>query len=145
MTTNLDNVMYFLHKVSLFQGLSDAHLRKLAKNARERDYNAGDIILEQGKLGVGLFIMMQGEAKVEREQVDGTLIELDRLRPTEVFGEISLLDDTPRVASVIAMNEVKCLVLDKPQFLQEISEDAEIAVALLKTLAGRYRRLVQNL
>lgn len=145
MAASIDEIVTFLHKVPLFQGLEDRHLKKFAKNFRERDYAADEIILEQGKLGVGLFILVTGEAKVVRSQVDGDVFELDRLHRTEFFGELSLLDDAPRSATVIAVVPTKCLALEKLVFLDELSRDAEMAVGMLRTLAGRYRRLVQNL
>jgi CRP/FNR family transcriptional regulator, cyclic AMP receptor protein len=145
MAASIDEIVTFLRKVPLFQGLEERHLRKFAKNFRERDYKADEVILEQGKLGVGLFIVVDGEAKVVRSQVDGDVFELDRLHRLDFFGELSLLDDAPRSASVIATQPMKCLALEKLVFLDELSRDAEMAVAMLRTLAARYRRLVQNL
>ncbi len=145
MAATIEEIIVFLGKVPLFNGLDNNQLKRLAKGIRERDYEAGEVILEQGKQGVGLFIMVRGEAKVERQQVDGHTIELDRLHRTDIFGELSLLDDSSRTASIIAVDAVKCLALDKQLFLAEITSDAEMAVALLKTLAGRYRRLIQNM
>jgi CRP/FNR family cyclic AMP-dependent transcriptional regulator len=141
----LEDTLAFLRKVPLFHGLNDSQLRKMARHFREREYAPDTAILEQGKKGVGLFIMVSGEAKVIREQIDGESIELDRLRPTDFFGELSLLDDAPRAANVIAVEPTKCLVLEKLLFMEEIGSDAEVAVAMLKTMAGRYRRLIQNM
>jgi CRP-like cAMP-binding protein len=145
MPASLDEIVNFLHKVPLFQGLEERHLKRFAKNFREREYDAGEVILEQGKIGVGLFIVVEGEAKVVRSQVDGDVFELDVLKRTDFFGELSLLDDAPRAASVIAITPTKCLALEKLVFLDELSSDAEVGVAMLRTMAGRYRRLVQNL
>lgn len=143
--SNIDEIVNFLRKVPLFHDLSDNHLRKLAKHLREREYAADEVILEQGKMGVGLFIMVNGEARVVREQVDGATFELDRLHRTDFFGELSLLDDAPRSATITAVTPTKCLALEKLLFLDEISSDPEMAIAMLKTLAGRYRRLIQNM
>jgi CRP-like cAMP-binding protein len=145
MPATIEEVIAFLRKVPLFQGLEERHLRKFAKNFRERDYAAGEVILEQGKMGVGLFIVVDGEAKVVRSQVGGDVFELDRLHATDFFGELSLLDDAPRSATITAVQPTKCLALEKLVFLDELSRDPEMAVAMLRTLAGRYRRLVQNL
>ncbi|HEX2620981.1 MAG TPA: cyclic nucleotide-binding domain-containing protein [Phototrophicaceae bacterium] len=143
--TSVDEIVAFLSKVPLFHDLKDAQLRKLAKHLREREYAADEVILEQGKHGVGLFVMVLGEAKVVRTQIDGTVFELDRLHRTDFFGELSLLDESPRSASVITVTPTKCLALEKLLFLDEISSDPEMAVAMLKTLAQRYRRLIQNM
>lgn len=84
--TDQIEVVRFLSKVPLFSGLAENQLRKLAKSLRERDYQANEVILEQGKLGVGLFVILSGEVKVVREQVDGDVFELDHLRVTDFLG-----------------------------------------------------------
>jgi CRP/FNR family transcriptional regulator/CRP/FNR family cyclic AMP-dependent transcriptional regulator len=145
MAATVQDIAEFLAKVPLFQGLTQTQLDKLAKNFRERDYAPEEIIIEQGKVGVGLFILVRGEAKVVRHQPDGDNFELDRLHRTDFFGEMSLLDDAPRAASVIATEQTKCLALNKLDFIDTLHEDAEMAVAMLKAMAFRYRRLMASL
>jgi CRP/FNR family transcriptional regulator, cyclic AMP receptor protein len=135
----------FLKKVPMFKSLSDSHLKKLAERVREREFANGELILEQGKIGVGLFIIQYGEVKVYRHHDDGTRREIDVLGETEFFGELSLLDDAPRVAEVVASADTKCLVLSKLDFLEELDHEPQMAVEMLKELAFRFRRVVSNL
>jgi CRP/FNR family transcriptional regulator, cyclic AMP receptor protein len=145
MVASVEDIAQFLAKVPLFHGLKENQLTKIARRCRERDYTAGETIIEQGKVGVGLFIVVRGEARVVRHQADGEEFELDQLKRTDFFGELSLLDDAPRSATVVAVDEVKCLVLSKLDFLDELTADAEMGIVMLKTMSQRYRRLVSNL
>lgn len=142
MSATVGDIAEFLAKVPLFQGLRSDQLLKLSKNFRERDYAAGEVIIEQGKVGVGLFIMVRGEVRVVRAQAEHEQFELDRLHRFDFFGELSLLDESPRSASVIAAEPTKCLALNKLDFIDTLHADAEMAVTMLKTLATRYRRLM---
>lgn len=145
MPATVEDIAEFLMKVPLFQVLNPEQIQKLAKNFRERDYEADEVIIEQGKVGVGLFILVRGEAKVMRHQADGDEFELDRLHRFDFFGEMSLLDDAPRSATVITTQVTKCLALNKLDFVDTLHQDAEMAVAMLKAMAIRYRRLMATL
>ncbi len=145
MSATVEDIAEFLAKVPLFHGLRQEQLMKLSKSFRERDYEADEVIIEQGKVGVGLFILVRGEAKVVRGQPQGDEYELDRLHRTDFFGEMSLLDDAPRSASVIATEPTKCLALNKLDFMDTLHNDAEMAVGMLKAMAFRYRRLMASL
>lgn len=145
MSATVEDIAEFLAKVPLFHGLRQEQLMKLSKNFRERDYETNEVIIEQGKVGVGLFILVRGEAKVVRYQPDGDEVEIDTLHRTDFFGEMSLLDDAPRSASVVANEPTKCLALNKLDFIDTLQNDAEMAIAMLKALAFRYRRLMASL
>lgn len=135
----------FFVKVPLFTQLNPKHIKKLAERARVRDYEAGEVIVEQGAEGIGLYIMAQGSAIVKRSHTDGSSIEIDTLQRFDFFGELSLLDDAPRSASVIANEPVKAVLLTKLDFLDEMEDDPHMAIAMLKTIAHRFRRIVTHL
>ncbi len=134
----------FLKKVPLFKSLSEGHVERLAARVRPRSFLDGETIVEQGKLGVGLFIVQRGEVKVIRRHDDGTSRELDRIGETDFFGELSLLDDAPRVADVVANGDTTCLVLAKLDFLEELDHEPQMAIELLKEIAHRFRRVISN-
>ena len=135
----------FLAKVPLFQGLNQRQLQKLAKLSQERAYRSKEVIVEQGKIGIGLFIIAKGHVRVVREQAGSAPLELDTLGETDFFGELSLLDDAPRTASVFAVEDTTCLVLTKPEFMNALHKDADMAVAMLQELAGRHRNVMSHL
>jgi CRP/FNR family transcriptional regulator, cyclic AMP receptor protein len=140
-----DEIANFLSNVPLFATLPMRHLKKFAMRFHEATYEAGDAIVEQDKPGIGMHIVMSGAAKVVRKREDGTELQIDVLLPKSFFGELSLLDNEERSASVIATEKTVCLGLRKYDFLDELREEPEIAIEMLRELARRFRRLVQNL
>ncbi len=141
----LDHVIQFLHTVPMFQGLNDRQLNRLAKRFKDRSYGSGETIVTQGTLGIGLFIIESGSADVIRENRDGSKAVVNRLGPRDFFGELSLLDEEPRTASVIATSDSRCLVLTQLDFMSALNEDAEIPILMLKEMAKRFRRAMEAL
>jgi CRP-like cAMP-binding protein len=142
---DFDKITRFLQTVPMFQGLSERQLHRLARRFTERAYNAGETIVTQGTLGIGLFIVESGKAEAVRQHPDGSSNVLNTLVPTDFFGELSLLDDAPRTASVIATEPTKCLVLTQLDFFSALKEDNDMPIIMLKELARRFRRVMENL
>ncbi len=136
---NVKEVVSFLHRVPLFQGLKDRQLEVLAKRFVERTYKAGDCIVTQNQGGEGFFIVQSGKAEAVRELADGSRHVVNTFGPTDFFGELALLDDGLRTASVISTEPVVCLVLTRWDFLGMLREDADMAVTILQELARRFR------
>ncbi len=145
MQLTLEDIGGFLKKVPLFRGLSDSHLKRIARRVREREFTEGDAVLKQGELGIGLFVIVDGDAKVIRKLDDGTERELDTLTNTDFFGELSLLDDASRVASIVAVTKLRCLALTKLDFLEELDREPQMAVTMLREMAMRFRRIVSSM
>jgi CRP/FNR family cyclic AMP-dependent transcriptional regulator len=143
--SEVDQITRFLHTVPMFQGLNERQLNRLAKRFKERNYAKGETIVTQGTLGIGLFIIEKGKVEAVREHSDGTKSVVNQLASTDFFGELSLLDEAPRTASVIAAEDSTCLVLTQLDFMSALQEDAEIPIVMLKELAKRFRRLMENL
>ena len=141
----VDQITRFLHTVPMFQGLNERQLNRLAKRFKERTYTKGETIVTQGTLGIGLFIIEKGKVEAVREHNDGSKSVVNQLGPTDFFGELSLLDESPRTASVVAVEDTTCLVLTQLDFMSALQEDADIPIVMLKELAKRFRRLMENL
>jgi CRP/FNR family transcriptional regulator, cyclic AMP receptor protein len=139
------NIIRFLHTVPLFQGLGERQLQRLAKRFKERAYAKGEAIVNQGTMGIGLFILESGRADVIYDAADGDRTVVNQLGPTDFFGELSLLDDAPRTASVVATEDAKCLVLAQLDFMDALREDADIPIVMLREMARRLRRIMQTL
>lgn len=136
MSESSDIAERFLARVPLFRELDQKQLAILAKSVHERSFSPGEAIVHQGEGGIGLFIISSGRAEVsqlrgEKEETLGTLGVAD------VFGEIALLTDHPRVATVRAVEPTKCLVLTWWNFRALLSENPEMALPLLKEQAER--------
>ncbi|MCX7683099.1 MAG: cyclic nucleotide-binding domain-containing protein [Anaerolineae bacterium] len=133
-------VVEFLARVPLFQGLKTRQLERLAGRLVPREYPAGHAIVTQGKGGEGFFIIESGHAQVIRERADGEKVVVNSFGPTDFFGELALLDDGPRTASVVTTEPTRCLALTRWDFLAVLREDAEMAITILEELARRFRR-----
>lgn len=140
-----EEVLQVLLRTPLFSGLRKRQLERLARRFVERTYGEGDAIVTQGKGGEGLFIIRVGEAEAIHRRADGTTVVLNPLLPGDFFGELALLSDTTRTASVIAKKDITCLVLTRWDFLGILKEDGEMAVAVLQELAERFSRLLGSL
>lgn len=139
------DITEFFAKVPILSQLKPKHMKRLAERARVRDYAEGEVIVEQGAEGIGLYIMAQGSAVVRRIHANGSNLDIDILERFDFFGELSLLDDAPRSASIIAKEPVKAVLLTKLDFFDEMEEDPHLAIAMLKTIAHRFRRIVSHL
>ena len=144
MSVSTDEMAEFLGKVPMFSGLKKSQLKQLAQRARVRDYDLDTTIVEQGAAGIGLYIIARGTCDVRRVHGDDFTV-IDTLGRFDFFGELSLLDDAPRSATVVATDDVKAVVLSKLDFLDELEDDPSMAVIMLKQLAHRFRRIVTNL
>jgi CRP-like cAMP-binding protein len=123
-----------LAEVPLFEGLPKRHLRRIAKLARIRRFAPGSTIVRTGDPGRSFYVLLDGTAKVLR--VNG---RPRRLATGDYFGEMALLDDTPRSAAVVAEGEVLALTIDRPGFTKLVRAEPALAQALLRTLAARLR------
>lgn len=135
----------FLAKVPLFRGLKKRHLQRLSKQFVSRDYDTGQAIVHQDKGGEGFFIITAGSAEAIREQTDGTKTVVNTFGPTDFFGELALLDDGLRTASVVATDQTQCLALTRWDFVAVLKEDADMAIVILEELAKRFRMALEVL
>jgi CRP/FNR family cyclic AMP-dependent transcriptional regulator len=138
-------IVEFLARVPLFQGLKKRQLQAIAKRFVERDYAADREIVTQGKGGEGLFIVVSGHAVVMRERSDGEKVQVNAFGPSDFFGELALLDDGPRTASVIATEPTKCLALTRWDFFGALRSDVEMAITILQELSKRFRMALDAL
>jgi len=123
-----------LKTVPLFSGCSTRELASLGRFLREVDFPAGRMIVQEGRTGTGLHVIIEGETKV----VVGDRTRR-RLGPGEFFGEISLLDRGPRTATVVAETPVRTLTLSAWNFRAALKEHPSMAVKMLEELASRVR------
>lgn len=129
-----------LKQVPLFAGLSKKELQALSNSSQTRTYQPGVTIIKQGDTGVGLYIITKGHAKVTQEQdPDRAEVLLNNVGPGDVLGEMALLDDLPRSASVIAEDEVTAVLLPVWEFRTALRSNPDIALKLLSVLSHRLR------
>jgi len=135
-TQNVD----FLATVPLFSGLDRSELEKFAEVTREKSYPKGSVILFEDDPGDSLFVVREGRVKVVLIGEDGREVILGVLGVGEYFGELSLIDDRPRSAHVIAMEDSNLLVLRREDFRKRVESSPSVAWGLLTELSRRLRR-----
>ena len=129
----------FLQEVPLFSRLSHKHLHGLAKACTQRTYQAGDILVHQGNPGVGLFIITAGRVRIVKTSEEGERFEIAEHGPSEVIGELSVLDGAPRTADVVAVEDTTCLVLASWAFNSFMQSHPEVALEILPVVVKRFR------
>lgn len=124
-----------LRQVPLFSGCTDKQLSFIASRVDELDFSAGRTLCQEGKSGGEFFVILSGRAEARRKDAF-----LRSLGPGEFFGEIALLDNGPRTATVVTTEPTRCLILGPSQFQDVLYQNADIAVKLLYAVAQRLRQ-----
>ena len=128
----------FLKRVSMFEDLDQKSLEAIANAAVEQRYEPGEDIVRQGDTGVGAFIIRSGKVDVIQDR-GGKETKLSTLGPGEVFGEMALLDEFPRSATVRAVEPTTALGIQRWHFRGILESHPQIALALLPMLTRRIR------
>ena len=128
-----------LSRVALFSLMKKKDLRRIAKLAKHHSYKKGEIIVREGARDGRLFIIISGEVEVIKGLGAGDEKPLRILRSDNYFGEMALIDDHVRTASVVAKEETKVLSLYQWNIREEIKKYPAIAIELLQTLGRRLR------
>ena len=119
-----------LGRVPLFQGLEKRELEDICRTVHERTFQPGETVATEGQGGVGFFVIQDGEAKVT---IGGE--EVRRLGPGDYFGEIALITEGARTATVTAESELRCYGLTPWEFRPLVQSNASIAWKILQALA----------
>jgi CRP-like cAMP-binding protein len=123
-----------LQRVPLFAELEPRERERLSGSFKERTFDAGDHVATEGEGGAGFFVIESGEAVV---RVGGD--ERGRLGPGDYFGDVAMIDQGDRTASIEAESELKCYGLTFWDFRPLVESDARIAWPLLQAMAKRLR------
>lgn len=129
----------FLRRVPLLASLSEAQLDLLAAGSVRRNYPRGRTIVAEGEPSQSLYILLSGRAKVQRSDSEGKEVILAVLGPGEFFGEMSLIDDAPRSASVITIESSDFMAINKDSFKSMMMQSTEMCLAVMKGLVKRLR------
>jgi CRP-like cAMP-binding protein len=127
-----------IRKIDFFEPLEQKIIEKIAHVCIAREYSAGDYIVKQGESGLGLFFITRGCVKVEVDR-DGKRTVVAQLKAEDFLGEMSIIDNKPRSASVICLEDTSCLLLTRDTFSKLMNKYPEIAIQMAKALAGRIR------
>lgn len=128
----VDDLAGALARVPLLADCSEADLRDIATRAHVLTYDDGEVIVPEGEEGLGFYVILRGRARVER---DGAVLEA--LDAGDFFGEIALLEDRPRIATVVAEGSVTCLGILRSFFRPLLVRNPRLALRILDEEARR--------
>jgi CRP/FNR family transcriptional regulator, cyclic AMP receptor protein len=128
-----------LARAPIFSRLDAPYLNQLARLARDREFGAGDLILKQGEPGIALFVVQSGRVQIVRNAGQPEEQVLGEHGPGGFFGEMTLIDEYPRSASVRALEPTTCIGLTKVDFITAVRENPDIAIRMLREMSQRLR------
>lgn len=133
-------IIEMLQNTPLWSGLSDQDLKLIVKLSKERDFESGQTIVSKGEGGIGFYLILTGAVEVRS---NGNL--LSKLGPGQFFGEMSVLDNQPRSADVVAVEPSRVLILSAWSFKTLISDNPKIALKMLQEFVRRLRNTTKSL
>jgi CRP/FNR family cyclic AMP-dependent transcriptional regulator len=133
-----------LEHIPLFSNLPPPELAALEKRATTKGYAKNTILVSEGDNTDSLFVIQAGKVKVFLSDEEGKEVILNIHGPGDYFGEIALLDDAPRSASVMTLEDSRMLVISKRDFQECLALHPSIALTLLRDLSLRLRTLTES-
>lgn len=133
-----------LKNVPIFSGLSDNELATIEQHAISRSYPKNSIIINEGDQTDSLYVVLTGKVKVYLSDESGKEVILNIQGPGQYFGELALVDDAERSASVITMEKSTFLVITKAEFKDVLAKHPNIAFNLIRDLTNTVRSLTDN-
>ena len=130
----------YLRNIPLFKHLKDAQLKEIAARCKGARYKKGDVIFHKTDLSTDLYIVNEGKLKAVLSDDEGGEMVLAQFERGAFFGELSLLDDKGRSATIVADTDSDLSILRKDVFLELLYKDPRIAVELMTTLVERLRK-----
>jgi CRP/FNR family transcriptional regulator len=131
-----------LRRLPYFQHAAEDHVRALAARARSRVFARGELIFQEGDPSAGLWIIESGRVKAFKLSPDGAEYILRIFGPGETFNDLAALDGAPNAANTAAISEVSAWVIPAAAFSAALQNDHELALAVIRGLIDRQRRLV---
>ncbi len=128
-----------IERLPLFENLDARERQSLAQSFKERTYSAGETVASEGASGIGFFVIGDGRAKVSVRGEDRAT-----LGPGDYFGEVALIDEGARTATITAETDLRCYGMTSWDFRPLVEGNASIAWKLLQTLARRLRESEQR-
>jgi CRP-like cAMP-binding protein len=125
-----------LQQIPMFSGIDVGKLKLLAFAGQRISCNTGEIIFRQNDMADAVYIVLDGEVEIFRERADGR-VRLARLGPGQLIGEIGVLCERTRTATVEAASELQVLRIEKSVFLDFVKELPQLAISIIRELGRR--------
>lgn len=140
----MSDIVEVLRKVPLFSGLDKEDLNALASIVSRKEYAKRDTLFSQGDPGDEFMILTEGSVKVELMNSEGKELTLTILTPFQFLGELALLDDVPRSATVVSMEQSVLLSINKRDFARVLESYPKMSIPMLRQLSRRVRVLTDD-
>ena len=131
--------LVLLLNIPLFAGLTDAQLEQISRMAIRRKVPRNTTIVHAGASTDSLFVIVEGSAKVLNRDSEGNEVILSLLGAGECFGEMGLIDGSPRSADVVANESCELLVISKADFMRALADNLDLCLNIMKSLVLRLR------
>lgn len=135
----MSDAVDLLREVPLFSRLDETQLATLAEQSRELQFRKNAILMTEGDAGESMYVIRSGMVKVFVSDQDGKELVLYQQGPGSMIGDIALLDDAPRSASVSTLEETQVLMIGKASFLDCLRSSPEMAIGIIRSLTQRLR------
>jgi CRP/FNR family cyclic AMP-dependent transcriptional regulator len=144
-SSNVGLSLVVLRNVPLFSGLDESELQRLSQVAMRRRAGRNEQVVRAGEDAESLIVLLTGRAKVTNFDEEGREIILAWLGPGEFFGEMGLIDGSPRSASVVAVEPCELLTIGKNEFQRCMQDNFQVAQKLMQILVRRLREADRNI
>lgn len=131
----VQDIVSILKQIPLFKGITYMDLVKLSKFLHLRKYGQNEIIFFEKEPGAGLYIVKSGQVKIFIKSLEGEERELVKLGSGTFFGEVALIDEAPRSASAICMEDTELLGFFRPDLMTLLDRDPRLSSKILWQLA----------
>ncbi|MCP4024439.1 MAG: cyclic nucleotide-binding domain-containing protein, partial [Desulfobacteraceae bacterium] len=138
---SLADKILLLKEIEIFSSLNPGELAAIASVSTELDYGQDQEVIKQGNVGETVFLVIEGKVAVIKEQKEGEELMLDTISNGDSFGEMALLENEPRSATIRTLESSKFLVLHKQEFNETVMEYPRIALQICTVLSRRLRNL----
>jgi CRP-like cAMP-binding protein len=134
-----------LRRIPLFQNIEPSKLKLMAFASERVTFPSGSALFEQGEEGDAAYILLDGTADVRVRADGGEAITVARVGANDIVGEIAILCDVPRTASVVATSELTTLKITKELFFRMVHDFPQIGVEVMRVLAHRLETTTREL
>ncbi len=142
---SLESEVDALKKVPLFANIETSKLKLMAFASERLTFRPGQVLVKQGDQGDAAYIILEGEAEVVLSQDDGSEVVVATLKKNSVLGEIAILCDVPRTATVRAKDKTETLKITKDLFFRLVQDFPQIGLEVMRILAARLEKTTQDL
>lgn len=134
-----NDVLQRIKETEFFKELSEDALKAVVDSSLLQKYEPGDVLMRKGDEALSVFVILEGHLKIVTTDAKGDEIIINKVNPGETLGELSLVDERPRSAGVVALEHVEALELTKQAFFELLDKRFDVALGILRGFSSRLR------